>query len=147
MKPAMSRLWGTARFVWNLPATAAGCLVGVATGGSCRWDAEHVAVLCTGSSAPKLGSTAFAVGSAVITSLSAEEFRGRHGGRLMAHETKHSDQWALLGPVVFLAAYGEEFIRSRWRSRRRGGDPGSYNLFERWAVLADGGYPPRPPRQ
>jgi len=146
MKPVWSRLWRSVRFVLNLPATLVGCLIGVATHGSCHWDREHLVVLCTGSSAPKLGSTAFAVGSTVITSLSAGEFRARNGGRLMAHETRHSDQWALLGPLPFLAAYGEEFVRSRLVSRRRGGDPGSYNLFERWAVLEDGSYPPRPAR-
>lgn len=146
MKPAISRVWRTVRFVLNVPATLAGCAIGLATRGTCHWDREHVAVLCTRSSAPALGSTAFAVGSAVITSLGEAEFRRRNGGRLMAHETRHSDQWALLGPVAFLAAYGEEFLRSRWLARRHGGNPGSYNLFERWAVLEDGGYPSPPPR-
>ena len=141
---ALSRLWRGVRFVLNGPATLAGCLIGLATHGSLHWDGEHLVVLCTGSSAPKLGSTAFAVGSVVITSLGPDDFAARHGGRLMAHETRHSDQWALLGPLPFLAAYGAEFIRSRWVSRHRGGDPGSYNLFERWAVLEEGGYPPRP---
>lgn len=147
MKPAISRLWRTARFVLNLPVTLVGCAIGLATGGSCHWDGEHVAVLCTGSWAPRLGSTAFAVGSAVITSLDGDEFRRRQAGRLMAHETRHSDQWALLGPVGFLAAYAEEFVRSRWLSSHRGGNPGSYNLFERWAILKDGGYPERPRRR
>jgi len=50
--------------------------------------------------------------------------------RLLRHETKHADQWALLGPL-FPFFYGLAELIGRGPKR---------NLFERWAGLEDGGY-------
>jgi hypothetical protein len=49
------------------------------------------------------------------------------------HESRHSDQWAMFGPV-FPMFYGAECARTRGDFHR--------NVFERWAGLHDGGYLP-----
>ncbi|WP_432489638.1 hypothetical protein [Kineococcus sp. SYSU DK018] len=50
------------------------------------------------------------------------------------HESRHADQYALLGTAPFLALYGLNALVTR-------NDP-RLNVFERWAGLADGGYAP-----
>lgn len=83
---------------------------------------------------------AFTIGNVVL-------FRDRLGDprrlpRLVAHEERHSTQYALCLGLPFLplycAAAGYSWLRT--------GDPASRNVFERWAGLRDGGYAERPPR-
>jgi hypothetical protein len=62
--------------------------------------------------------------------------------RLLAHEARHSTQYAMYGGLVMIPAY---LLAAGW-SWLRTGDPGSRNLFERAAGLADGGYRERPVR-
>jgi hypothetical protein len=79
-------------------------------------------------------AVAFTVGNVVLTRLSAAALAARP--RLLAHEARHSTQWALcLGPV-FLPLYG---VAALW-SRARAGDFATGNVFERRAGLVDGGY-------
>lgn len=47
----------------------------------------------------------------------------------LEHETKHVDQWAILGPVGFGLAYLAAF-----------GVQGQCNIFEWWADFSKGGY-------
>ena len=49
------------------------------------------------------------------------DFRERNNGRLLAHETKHTDQWVIFGNIGFPVLYGEEWVRSR--VMYHGGDP------------------------
>lgn len=59
--------------------------------------------------------------------------------RLIAHETKHTDQWAIFGPgfaVLDTAAAGVD-----WGiGKATGSNTGQHNVFEIWADLRDGGY-------
>ncbi|WP_432536677.1 hypothetical protein [Kineococcus arenarius] len=59
---------------------------------------------------------------------------GLGGPARRRHESRHADQYALLGTVPFLALYGLNALLT-------GNDP-ARNVFERWAGLADGGYAP-----
>ncbi len=65
-----------------------------------------------------------------------ERERGEIPGAVLQHERKHSDQWALLGPVIFPVAYGIDALLAR----RNGVVDPCHQIFERWAGLADGGY-------
>lgn len=62
--------------------------------------------------------------------------------RLLAHECRHSTQYAYCLGLPFLPLYAVCAVYSQWQT----GNPGSCNFFERQASLADGGYPDRPHR-
>jgi hypothetical protein len=81
---------------------------------------------------------AFTVGSVVFV----RGPRSRAGGSLLAHEARHSAQYAACFGLPFLPLY---FAAAAW-SLLRTGDPASRNVFERKAGLADGGYRERPAR-
>ncbi|MFE4081364.1 hypothetical protein [Paenarthrobacter sp. YIM B13468] len=77
---------------------------------------------------------AFTVGNVVL-------YRAAHGvaGRnelLLAHEERHSTQYAYCLGLPFLVFYG---VAAGW-SMLRTGNPASRNFFERQAGLAAGGY-------
>lgn len=91
---------------------------------------------------PAARNPAVTVGDVVLLRMTEDVLAGRP--RLLDHEARHADQWALLvGPVGFLPLYG---IASAW-SWLRTGHPGWANLFEVWAGLADGGYHRDPRRR
>lgn len=78
---------------------------------------------------------AFTVGNVVISRHDPQWWREHP--RMLLHEERHSWQYAFtLGlPMIplYLVAAGFSYLR--------GGDPAAHNVFERWAGLADGGYP------
>ena len=77
---------------------------------------------------------AFTIGNVVLMSLDDATLACRP--RLLAHESRHATQYAwCVGPLM-LPLYG---LASAW-SWLRCRDPASYNVFERRAGLADGGY-------
>ncbi|MFB9798179.1 hypothetical protein ACFFON_14670 [Arthrobacter citreus] len=95
-------------------------------------------------------AAAFTVGNVILyRSRAASSFRPAHRGplasglrtvgpspsRLLRHESRHSTQYAALGPA-FLPLY----FLAAGISRLRTGDPASGNIFERLAGLEDGGY-------
>jgi hypothetical protein len=92
-------------------------------------------VLATGYRLDLPRASAFTVGNVVVTTHDAAWLSARP--RLLAHEERHSWQYVvLLGiPMVplYLLATGYSFLR--------GGDRATHNVFERFAGLADGGYP------
>jgi hypothetical protein len=89
-------------------------------------------VTCTGQTQRSYwGSDTFQVGNVTLSS------RSGLTTALQDHETRHADQWALLGPGLFLLLYGAESVRTRRRPGR--------NFFERDAGLEDGGYLPVDP--
>ena len=97
---------------------------------ACTWNSANWVYVCSG--APTiLGAGATTFGGVINTGYSYCDFLAANDGRLMAHETKHSDQWAIFGPgfavLDSLAAVG-----SLGHAR--------YNPFEIWAGLKDGGY-------
>lgn len=79
---------------------------------------------------------AFTVGDVVLTRRPEAP-----AGALLAHETRHTVQYALLGPA-FLPAYS---LCAAW-SWATTGDWGARNPLEHLAGLADGGYERRPLR-
>jgi RHS repeat-associated protein len=137
LKSVANQTWHGARFIRTIPSTAVGLAVGEATGGDCHWNGKNAVFICYGAWTPG-GADAFTFGSTVNTSFSEKDFRIANNGRLLAHETKHTDQWAIFGNSHFPILYGEEWARSR--IQYRGGDPGCHNALERWAGLKDGGY-------
>jgi hypothetical protein len=80
-------------------------------------------------------ASSFTVGDVVLTRHGPELFEDRP--RLLAHEERHSWQYAALLGLPFLVLY---LLGAAW-SWIRGGDPAVHNPFERLAGLADGGYP------
>lgn len=90
---------------------------------------------------PKLPkASAFTVGNVVLFRAGPEEVARRP--RLVAHEARHSTQYALCLGLPFLPAY---FIAAG-ASWLLTGDPASRNPFERAAGLREGGYLERPVR-
>lgn len=92
-------------------------------------------VVATGYRLPVPPAAAFTVGNVVVT---------RHGPgwwerhpRVLAHEERHSWQYAVTLGLPMLPLYG---AAAAW-SYLRGGDYATYNVFETRAGLADGGYP------
>jgi hypothetical protein len=83
--------------------------------------------------------TCFTVGSIVLTRRTAEWLLHEQHVRLLRHETRHADQYALLGPL-FWPAY---WLACGW-SYARTGTYGLRNVFERHAGLEAGGYVRRP---
>lgn len=78
---------------------------------------------------------AFTVGDVVISPRPPEYLDSRPA--LLAHEERHSWQYVFCLGLPFLPLYA---VGAAW-SYLRGGDVGVHNPFERWAGLADGGYP------
>lgn len=85
---------------------------------------------------PAHAAGAVTIGDVVLSRLPAAELINRPA--LFAHEAAHCDQWALLGIPGFLPAY---LLSGGW-SWLRTGCTGRFNVFEKWAGLADGGYDP-----
>ena len=83
---------------------------------------------------------AFTLGNVIITRHDADYVCGDPA--LWRHETRHTTQYAWLGPL-FWPAYALGAAYSWVVS----GHPGSHNPFEVAAGLADGGYPRRPLRR
>ncbi|MFC4058318.1 hypothetical protein ACFOWE_08435 [Planomonospora corallina] len=80
---------------------------------------------------------AFTVGNVVLT---------RHGegyltGALLRHEARHASQYAACAGLPMLPLY----VAAAALSLLVCGNPASWNVFERLAVLEDGGYRRRPP--
>jgi hypothetical protein len=82
---------------------------------------------------------AFTVGSVITTPTTfAERLRGLP--HLLDHEERHTWQYLYCLGLPFYIAY---VVMMGW-SVLRTGDRAARNAFERWAGLADGGYPDKP---
>ena len=120
------KTYQAARFVVNAPVTIY-ALVGVkATAGSsnCGMNWSQIMVVCKGANHGGLvrgGGTTY--GSLFVTS------EQHVSNELLAHEAKHADQWALLGPVNMAKGYGVSYLAQ-----------GKCNFFEWWAGYKNGGY-------
>ncbi|MGH8870226.1 MAG: hypothetical protein ACRDYU_19845 [Actinomycetes bacterium] len=123
-------LLGLAVAIRNLPVTAAAVVWGTAKGASPTLrDGLVVLPEMTGGHGPRATIT---FGSAVLTRKSD----GYVSNSLLNHERRHSEQWALLGPVAFPAAYtAAEGAAGVWF-----GGHGQGNVFEIAAGLLEGGY-------
>ena len=120
---------------WVNGSTALGLLI-AHTGGAKL--ARHDAGLWVASGYRGIAAKrAFTVGNVVLTRHDARTFAERPA--LRAHEARHSDQWALLGPLFVPLYYTEALIS--WALT---GDDAAGNAFEVHAGLRDGGYARRP---
>lgn len=86
-------------------------------------------------------AAAFCVGNVVLSRHTEAQLLARP--QLLAHEERHSWQYALLGGLPYWPAY---VLAMGW-SMVRTGDRGAANVFEQAAGLADGGYPTGLPRR
>lgn len=80
-------------------------------------------------------AVAFTLGDVVVTRHPEGWLSGRP--RLLGHEERHAWQYAACLGLPLLPLYA---AAAAW-SWLRGGDPATYNPFERLAGLAEGGYP------
>lgn len=86
---------------------------------------------------PARTAPAFTIGNVVLLRLDDDALTRRP--RLLVHEGRHATQYAwCVGPVM-LPLYGLAALWSYLRCR----DIATYNVFERLAGLADGGYQDR----
>jgi hypothetical protein len=92
-------------------------------------------LLATGYAIPFPPAGAFTLGNVVLTRHDAGWWAGRE--RVLVHEERHSRQYAVTLGLPMLPLYA---VAAGW-SYLRGGDWSTYNVFERRAGLADGGYP------
>lgn len=79
--------------------------------------------------------SAFTIGNLVVTGSDIDALTRRTPG-LIAHESTHAWQWLACLGLPFLPLY---LLAMAW-SWLRAGDRASYNVFERQAGLARGGY-------
>lgn len=118
----------------NAPVTVVTAAANALTGSTVRLD-RHLTVVCEGGWLSERGwSSAFTTGNTVNVK-SAAAARLRDDPALLEHEWRHSVQWALLGPVRFLALYVANYYASLAVS-----DSQCWNVFEWSAGFADGGY-------
>lgn len=82
---------------------------------------------------PRPAPPAFTVGNVVLIRFDVDFLMDN--SRLLAHEARHSSQYACLG-LPFLPLYGACALWSLLRT----GNPASRNFFERDAGLTAGGY-------
>lgn len=118
----------------NTPITVITALVNAATGATVRTD-KHLTVVCEGGWLSDRGlSSAYTTGNTINVKRSAAQ-RLREDEKLLEHEWRHSVQWAVVGPVRFLALYALSYFGSQALT----GDQ-RLNVFEWQAGFADGGY-------
>ena len=120
--------------------TGAGMLLALATRSRLRRGRDGVLV-AENYRLPLPPATCFTVGSVVVTRRPAEWLLHPDRAGLFAHESRHADQYALLGPL-FWPAY---WAACGW-SWAVTGTYGARNTFERRAGLAAGGYREAPLR-
>jgi hypothetical protein len=112
------------RAVANLPVTAVAVAWGRAHGGTC--DVHRDLMVSCSQMHGGYANAGTTVGNVWLYGDLGGEDRHRH-------ESRHSDQWAMLG-TAFPALYGAECVRTR--------NDYHHNVFERSAGLHDGGYLP-----
>ena len=86
----------------------------------------------TGYRLPVPSAPAFTLGNVIITHRPALE----PGTPLLRHEARHATQYAWCGGLLMLPLY----FAAAGMSWLLSGDVGAWNVFERGAGLADGGY-------
>ncbi len=116
----------------NAPATAFGVGLAYAGGGKCGL-AGSLRVVCSSSRYTYKGRT-MTFGNTVVSPNTRSELNANP--QLLAHEFRHMNQWAVLGPVGFPLAYGGASIYSAVVEHH----PADCNAFERSAGYARGGY-------
>ena len=138
-------VWHGLRLLATLDISVPVLLLNIALGADCGWNGRFSTVVCYDSPLAALQGQPFTIGSVVqspwsmkTTAFEYHCFGGLNGW--LSHETKHSDQWAIFGPNLFLGLYIDNWLVSEVISTAAGGYAAEYNLFEIWAGLHNGGY-------
>ncbi|OJF10019.1 hypothetical protein [Couchioplanes caeruleus] len=136
MTTGPSRRWPLARSLLTAVngTTVAGLAVAVLTGARIRRGRDGILV-AEGYRRRLPPATCFTVGSVIITRRTAEWLLHEDRADLLAHESRHAGQYAVLGPLfwpAYWAACGYSWMAT--------GSYGSRNVFERHAGLDKGGY-------
>lgn len=118
-------------------STSLGLLVAL-IGGARPRRGEHGLVHAYGYRIPFPVAGAFTVGNVIIT----RRAEGYLTGGLLDHESRHATQYAVCAGLPMIVLY----LLAAVLSLVVCGHPASWNVFERWAGLEDGGYPRLPPR-
>jgi RHS repeat-associated protein len=95
------------RAAMNTPASLVGLGVGLASGAKCGPSGHELMIVCSSASrfVPS-GHGGMTLGGVYITSNQSTYFSQPQGIRELAHEAKHSDQTAFLGPIMMWGSYG-----------------------------------------
>lgn len=127
------------RMVVNLAngSTIAG--VGVALAGGAKPSRGADGLVTASGYRPPLPPAAFTLGNVIIVN---RRRPGLLSPAILAHEARHATQYAWCGGLVMLPLY----FAAAGVSWALCGDFGAWNVFERQAGLADGGYLDRPLR-
>jgi RHS repeat-associated protein len=132
-----SDIWKPIRFALNVGESAPVMGISQLAGANCRWDSGGWQVLCFNDPLTNFSNRQpFTVGSVTMAPVSEHDMQQYYKDKnvtesmWLSHETKHSDQWAILGPS-FAGLYGLSLLI--W------GDNKS-NWFEQWAGTHNGGY-------
>jgi RHS repeat-associated protein len=114
---ALRRTWQATRLVVNAPLTGAVVAVAAAGGASCGMDGQELTVVCQNAPRWMYGRGGTTLGGAFMTDKLPTDPHDR--SRRLAHEAKHSDQWAIAnivapaaGDPLFAAAY----LTDEWAS-------------------------------
>ena len=134
--------WPLARTVLTAVngTTIAGLLVALATGSKVRRGRNGI-LIAEDYRLRVPPATCFTVGSVILTRNSASWLLDPERAALLAHESRHAGQYAVLGPLFWPA-----YWLSCGYSYAVTGSSGARNPFERDAGLTDGGYDDRPLR-
>ena len=138
----MPRRWPLARVVLTAlnGTTGAGLLVALATRSRVRRGRNGV-LIAENYRLKVPPATCFTVGSVIMTRNTASWLLDPEQAGLLAHESRHAGQYALLGPLFWPA-----YWLSCGYSYALTGSWGARNPFERDAGLTTGGYDDRPLR-
>jgi hypothetical protein len=120
--------------------TGAGLLIALVSGTRIRRGGDGV-LIAEGYRRKTPSATCFTVGSVIVTRKTADWLLHPDQADLLAHESRHTGQYAALGPLFWPAywiACGYSYTLT--------GSWGAHNAFERRAGLAAGGYAEKPLR-
>jgi hypothetical protein len=137
-----SRRWSLARTLLTAfnGTTGVGLLIATAAGARVRRGRNGV-LIAEGYRRRIPPATCFTIGSVILTRNTADWLLAEEHADLLAHESRHAGQYALLGPLFWPAywlACGYSYVLT--------GSYGARNGFEQHAGLAAGGYDARPLR-
>ncbi len=138
VKETWNNAYHPARALRNSLISVPALATSVALGADCAWNSSEWAIVCSG--APTLGGvTATTFGGVVNTEETYTGFMAANNGRLFPHEVKHTDQWAIFGPL-FAVDYAGASVFDWAFSHATGCPRGHANIFEWEAGMKDGGY-------
>ncbi|WP_328462862.1 hypothetical protein OHA21_36400 [Actinoplanes sp. NBC_00393] len=115
--------------------TGAGLLLALLSGARVRRGRDGI-IIAEGYRLRVPPNSCFTVGSVILTRRTADWLLAEERAALLAHESRHAGQYAVLGPLFWPAywlACGWSYSLTR--------SYGVRNFFERRAGLKDGGYP------